>query len=814
MADIKNINNEIKDLNRELGNIPSTPFKAADMQKALDTVKALRAEFKAMNSDLSFIASSFRDSVAELSKQNVELNNVKSSLKGISNIASQLSAYKKGDIDLGKKEIQNLEKQAKLKFLNLQYSINSGRLKEKELAEAKDSLKYQQQFINGLKDIKQIEEQISNTKGTSFFSNLEKITKSIPGLGKFSSSFENAAKASKEQAKYNLQNFGSVDGMSKTNLKALQTGKGLTAEKIKELGLEKQLVDYQGKGLSGTAASMKAKSLGITGAAENAKSPFQAGVSNLKSGLAEGATEALSFGAIITQIVQAFLGLDAMIGTTAKQLGVSYNTAAGLSQEFNTMANSSGNIFVTTKGINESFNQINAALGTNGRISEEILITQTELVKQAGYSVEAATMISKLSLATGKPAKEITTAFLGQAKALNLVNGTAINEKELIEDISKASKSILISFADQPGKLMAAAYAAKKLGLSLNDIKGIQDSLLNVESSIASEFEAEVLTGKQLNLEKARYYALTNNIAGIAQELSAQGITQTSFGHMNVIQQEAVAKAMGMSRDQMSEMLMNQTAISKLTGVDGATAKERYNNAVKKYGVEKANAMLGDDTLAQQLQSASIQDRFNASIEKLKELFVTLIEPLMPVLDVFTSIFDIVGLIMKPIGWLSETFGGWGEKISSIIGPLGAAGKILKGIAMIAVGYAAYSAFASLSAIPVIGAGLGVIAAASITAAGMGFLGSIKDGVIDPKKGPVVSGEFGSVQLHPNDQIVAGTNLMPNGKSSNSSSGIDYERLGTHLANAVSKVQIQTNLDGVSVSRGLQAPMGQATRKI
>ena len=102
--------------------------------------------------------------------------------------------------------------------------------------------------------------------------------------------------------------------------------------------------------------------------------------------------------------------------------------------------------------------------------------------------------------------------------------------------------------------------------------------------------------------------------------------------------------------------------------------------------------------------------------------------------------------------------------------------------------------------------GIGTVAAAA------GTYFAMKDGVIDPKKGPVVSGGFGSVQLDPNDQIVAGTNLMPKGRSS--SPGIDYEKLGTHLANAVSKVQVQTNLDGVAVSRGLQAPMGQATRKI
>ena len=289
---------------------------------------------------------------------------------------------------------------------------------------------------------------------------------------------------------------------------------------------------------------------------------------------------------LLLEVFNAFKGIDKAIGDTAKQLGISYESSARLSREFNSIANESNNVFVTTKGLHETFNQINAALGTNSVLNRELLLTQTQLTKQAFYSVEAATQISKLSLATGKPAKEIATSFLGQAKALNLTNKTAINEKALLESIAKTSKATLITFASQPGKLAEAAYQAKRVGLELNEIKGIQDSLLNIESSIAAEFEAEVITGKQLNLERARYYALTNNIAGVAKELGNQGITQDKFAKMNLLQQESIAKAMGMSRDQMAEMLMDQTAMSKLSQVDGATAKEKFNNLVKQVGLE------------------------------------------------------------------------------------------------------------------------------------------------------------------------------------------------------------------------------------
>jgi hypothetical protein len=476
------------------------------------------------------------------------------------------------------------------------------------------------------------------------------------------------------------------------------------------------------------------------------------------------------------------------------------------------MANKSNNIFVTTAGINESFNQINQALGTNGKLSADILVTQTELVKQAGYSVEAATMLSKLSLATGKPSKEIATQFLGQVKALNLVNKTAINEKALLESIAKASKSILITFSGQPGKLAEAAYEAKKLGLELDQMQGIQNSLLDIESSIASEFEAEVLTGKELNLEKARYYALTNDIAGLAKEMAAQDITAAKFADMNVIQQEALAKAMGMSRDQMSGMLMEQEAISKLSGIDGDNAKEKYDNAVKLYGVEKANAMLGNDVLAEQMQSASMQDKFNASVEKLKEIFIGVMSALMPIFDVFSEIFKVIGpivnLLMK--GLMPAI-----RMISLVLTP------ILEGLQWLFTG--GKSGFKGTEdAFKNFGSSLGdTLTGDAIKASGLGgSLGSVgkwmgvdktEDGIAPPSKGPfTIKDKYGATSVTTQgDGLAVSPNI--NRTSPQQAPQIDYDK----MAQAMSRVKVQTNLDGVRVSSELQkAPMGIATRKI
>jgi hypothetical protein len=112
---------------------------------------------------------------------------------------------------------------------------------------------------------------------------------------------------------------------------------------------------------------------------------------------------------------------------------------------------------------------------------------------------------------------------------------------------------------------------------------------------------------------------------------------------------------------------------------------------------------------------------------------------------------------------------------------------------------------------------LGVALAGTVGAA---IYSSMKDGIIDPKKGPVVSGEYGSVQLSEKDtavfngkEIIAGTNL--GGKKSKSSSAtppIDYNKMAVALAKEINNrpVQVSVEMDGEKVAKGV----GQNSTKL
>jgi hypothetical protein len=769
-------------------------------QELLDLLKKRQGIEKDTLEDSRDFANVLQSQVREIKEQVIQRNKLNSISRSIVKQSEELYSIHEDELGTSKSLNDLAKKRQDLEKIQIQLSSFLGTIKTGNAKtdvdinkSIKDQILNTQKLLKETKEVENTSNKIANSFGVKTFGAISDITKKIPGLNRFSKPFEDAAEAARKQALINNDSL------------ILQSGKGLTKEKIKQLGFEKEL-----NGLTGKAAANKAKSLGLEIKTSNT---FLAGIKSIGPSLAK----AFGPAAIILELVQAFFKLDSLAGDTAKSMGISYSQATQLNSEFNSIANRSNNIFVTTKGINESFNQINTALGTNGKLSEELLVTQTELVKQAFYSVEAATMLSKLSLATGKPAKEITTQFLGQAKALNLVNGTAINEKQLLESISKVSKATLATFAAQPGKLAEAAYEAKKLGLELNQIEAIQSSLLDIESSIAAEFEAEVITGKQLNLERARYFALTNDLAGLSKELSDQGITQAQFSKMTVIEQEAIAKAMGMSKDIMGGMLMEQAAISALSSIDGKNAKEKYDNAVKLYGVEKANQMLGDDTLAQQMQSASIQERLVQTVEKLKEAFVSIAEPLMNIISPIVNILSpVLSGISQIVGYIVEGF----KTLLPVLVPIaGILAVMYARTIALAIASAAKSAFQALGGIPIVGPAL-ALAAIGYAASkikqdskpqSVGDISSPASG-----KTQVSTKEGGLFELSKNDDLVAAPGLINklntpsqpliiNQSSQQQTTSIDYDK----MALAMSRVQVQTNLDGVRVSSELQkAPLG------
>lgn len=546
---------------------------------------------------------------------------------------------------------------------------------------------------NKLGEIAKTSKTISGNFGVKSFGGLSELTEKIPGLSKFSGPFKEAAEAARSQAQSNLETFGSTKKISKENLKALKTGKGLNADKIKAMGLEGKLLGKNGKLLTGNAAAAKANALGITKMAGKSMGPLMAGFKALGPII----SKALGPIGLIIELVKNFMELDQLSTDVARNFGVSREEATELVDLARQQSNEIESGLVSYKEVVKAQMDINKMFGTSVKITGDLAAEFAEVQKLTGLSGKAMEFFAKESIVGGDGIKKQLSEISAVTAELNYQTGANLNLKDIQESIATASKAQLLTAGRNTKELANQAFQAKLVGLNMNQLESVGSSLLNFEESIANEMAAELMTGKQLNLEKARQAALEGDLATLAQEVRKEVGTAAEFGEMNVLQQEALAKAFGMQREDMAAMLAEQEELEalKAKGFDSVNAAQEEYNRLREQGMsmeEAAAATIGEEA-AKQMETASAQERLAAAQAKMGELFVALLEPLMPLIDTIISmvneilppimkalqpVFDIISLIVDIlIPLMTPAIEAFGALVENIFGGIG---DILGGI--------------------------------------------------------------------------------------------------------------------------------------
>ena len=360
-------------------------------------------------------------------------------------------------------------------------------------------------------------------------------------------------------------------------------------------------------------------------------------------------------------LVNAFGESQKGIGDLAKGLGMSASRATIMRQEFASIANSSRNANLTVKAMQDTQLAVGQALGTNAKLNIEDNKTMTEIVKKTGLQHSELIGIEKLSLATGKSLDNNVKSALGGAKAFASQNKLAVDNNRVLREVNKASSSLKLSLGGSVEALGEAVMQAQKFGINLEQAESMASKLLDFESSIEAELSAELLTGKNLNLEKARGLALEGKSVEAAAEMLKQIGGSAEFSKMNVIQQEALADAVGMTRQGLADSLIEREALAAMSGKEEETALERYNQLVKEGKTREQIIDMAGEEAVQQLEQQSAQDKFNNSVEKLKEIFVQVMDVLDPVFVKLASIAEVVmpaiNFILQPIIGAFKTIG-------------------------------------------------------------------------------------------------------------------------------------------------------------
>lgn len=516
----------------------------------------------------------------ELSIQNKFYKDATKSLRGLESIASKLKNDQKGYTDLNKSQLK--QEQSKLKILHEQAKTAAEAIKNRGAQNDEEKA-----ILEGYKDQFSIFER-TNALLQDRIKEEDKLNKKLGVTGVL------------------------LTGMSKIPIVGplLKTNEALDAAKEKA----------KAGGNSFQAMGAAAKSVGGS-LLESLKDPL----------------------VVIGLMVAAFKGLleigfrlDKQVTSLQKTLYLSRTEAEGMHKEFQFINKSQTQLvdgyitqLSTLQNQTDAANQLGTAFGAVSRVTNKEIQNQIKLTQQLGLSIEEANNLYVLARQNNMTQDDITKEVTSQVNSYRKQTGVLLDSKKVLQDVSKVTGQLRLQYGNNVKQLSSAVIQANKLGFSLEKTKQIAEGLLNFEQSIENELSAELLIGRDLNLEQARLLALNGKSAEATALIAENMGGSAGFASMNVLQQESLAKALGMSADELANSMMYQENLAKLSKDD----KKRLEDKLAYYrsigDVEKAQqlerAAANSSNIGAALAAVDAEKKFQATVESIKDTLASIV---------------------------------------------------------------------------------------------------------------------------------------------------------------------------------------------
>ena len=592
MAD-GNLNKELIVLQKQLENLGAKPKEidairrafnalagdtaaaAAEVERVRKRVEQLRSESESLNTPFKDLLSIVQQNYTALDKNTSAISKAKTLQNKVLGITQDLKMDNEGLVDLSKRQLDS-----KLQIL------------EKTRAELASNAELAQLQLDQLK-----------ANGDILGKDKERADK-LKEILKYSEDFDIGLNGIIAKTKERLGLETSIN----KNMGVAGALVGGTGALMERLGMRSGIFHQAMEDANEEMRDM-AKNMGENVSFMNKLKVGAAGFSKL----ADGFGPALRDPTVIAgSLVSAFLEVNKAQTEFVRRTGQAASSMGGVNTEVATLTDMLGTATDLSKQTG-----LNAALV----FTPEQVGGIADATALLGLSAEHAGGLAMMMKLSGENMGDIEKNISSQVSA-------GIDQLGVLEDVASASDDITASFGGSTKELGAAANAAKKLGMDLAAINKIEDGLLDFESSIEAELEAQLLTGKSINLSKARELALNNDLQGVAEELKKNGASAAEFAGMNRIEQAGLAKALGMSREELAKTVLTEKARASMTKEQIAAAR----------GV----------TLEQSKQM-DIQERIKKSVDRLAQAFSPILEAVVPIVE---AVLGFIRPIAAGIGYL------------------------------------------------------------------------------------------------------------------------------------------------------------------
>lgn len=589
-----------QDLQKIREYLVSSGVKAAELRQEMERLErggdlfALRLreankfaeETKTTFEDLN---SQIRNVINDLRGMDSTSRDINKSFRGIESIASKLKYDAQGITDLNKKDLISLERKLKIEISNLTTLRNQLRQKKEGDRTAQE--------ISQLNEI----ESILQENGELRQDENNYLTKALNLI----------QERKKEEEKINK-----TLGLSGALVQGIVTSLG-------KLGISSEFFEGLKEDMQSAAKSgnmWKVASVGTVGI-----------LKGLKEFLKDPVAQITLIYNLFKSLVTSALDYQNRLFESAKALGLNVNETEKLVVNFRMMAASNSQMGLTSAEMVKYYGEMASALGIMVNENAEFMTQSTAITRNLGITAEQFQTVQLLAKESGKSVKDAFASIVGTAKAQGARLKIAMTERQVMEAVGKVSATVFNNFRGSVSQLTKAVVTATKFGTTLDQINQAGMQLLDFESSISKEFEAQLLTGKQMDLTMARQYALTGETDKLMKEITNQLGSQNAWNNMNVLKQQSLAESLGMSKEAVDEIFKKQALINALGPAASKNLEEQYKYLLEREGSHaKVVELMGQESAERALQ-ASAQTQLNAAVAELKDSFAAIGNALFPI---------------------------------------------------------------------------------------------------------------------------------------------------------------------------------------
>jgi hypothetical protein len=331
-----------------------------------------------------------------------------------------------------------------------------------------------------------------------------------------------------------------------------------------------------------------------------------------------------------------------------------------------------------------------------------------------------------------------------------------VSPKEVLEDIAENAEATSTFFKGDVTALKNQVIQAHQLGTTLTKVAATAEKLLDFESGIEDELVAATFVGGQFNLSTARGLAYAGKTVEAQEEILNQLNQGIGFKNQDIFTQKALAKAAGMSIEDINKQLTMKEKLHHLSGEDKKNAEAAISS-----GLDITN--LNEDQLKQKTDEFIKGQQIAGQVTEMGNMFKGIVATVGGALvPLFSAIGPILEVAMKPIQFIASLIGAIVSNMFILL-PLVAALGIYFATAATKAAILArkelQGAIAgiikSFSQIPLgIGIPLGIAAAAGAISM-YNKVGDVSSPAMGDGKTRVSTKEGGLFELSPNDDLVA-----------------------------------------------------------